>query len=80
MSALPHLHDSDPDMGQRAVKMDGSTFSLSYPHFDEDDFEYTREIFADDNIMPLSAFRLTWQDVNGWEYIYDAKKSMPFFC
>jgi hypothetical protein len=76
MSALPYLHDSDPDMGQRAIEIDGSTFPLSYLHFDEDDFGDIREMFSDDNLMPSSAFRLTWQDVNGWEYIYDTKKSL----
>jgi hypothetical protein len=76
MSALPYLHDSDPDMGQRAIEIDGSTFPLSYLHFDEDDFRDIRGMFSDDNLMPSSAFRLTWQDVNGWEYIYDTKKSL----
>lgn len=82
MSALPYLHDSQPDMGQRAVEICGSTFPLSYLDFDEEQFADQREIFADpDNLILPSAFRLTWQDVNGWEYIYDAEKSIiPPFC
>lgn len=77
MSALPYLHDSRPDMGQRAVEICGSTFSLSYLDFDEDQFAEQREIFADPEVLILpSAFRLTWQDVNGWEYIYDTEKSI----
>jgi hypothetical protein len=71
MSALPYLHDFE----QRAIEIDGSTFPLSYLDLDEDDFTYKRELFSDENIMPPSAFRLTWQDVNGWEYIYDIDKS-----
>ena len=77
ISALPYLHDSRPDMGQRAVEICGSTFPLSYLDFDEDQFAEQREIFADPEILILpSAFRLTWQDVNGWEYIYDTEKSI----
>ena len=77
MSALPYLHDSRPDMGQRAVEICGSTFPLSYLDFDEDQFAEQREIFADpENLILPSAFRLTWQDVNGWEYIYDTEKSI----
>jgi hypothetical protein len=76
MSALPYLHDSHPDMGQRAVEICGSTFPLSYLGFDEEQFGDQREIFADpDNLILPSAFRLTWQNVNGWEYIYDTDKS-----
>jgi hypothetical protein len=76
MSALPYLH-VDSDMGQRAIEIEGSTFPLSYLHFDKDDFADTRELFFDDeNLIPSSAFRLTWQDVNGWEYIYDTKRSL----
>lgn len=70
MSSLPYLHDGD----QRAVEIDGTTFPLSFLHADEYDFTYRREMFADGNLMPPSAFRLTWQDVNGWEYIYDTEK------
>lgn len=70
MSSLPYLHDD----AQRAIEIAGSTFPLSFLHSDEYDFSYRREMFADDNIMPPSAFRLTWQDVNGWEYIYDTEK------
>jgi len=77
ISALPYLHDSQPDMGQRAVEICGSTFPLSYLDFDEEQFGDQREIFADpDNLILPSAFRLTWQNVNGWEYIYDAEKSI----
>jgi hypothetical protein len=76
MSALPYLHDSHPDMGQRAVEICGSTFPLSYLDFDEEQFGDQREIFADpDNLILPSVFRLTWQNVNGWEYIYDTEKS-----
>jgi hypothetical protein len=76
MSALPYLHDSHPDMGQRAVQICGSTFPLSYLDFDEEQFGDQREIYADpDNLMLPSAIRLTWQNVNGWEYIYDTEKS-----
>jgi hypothetical protein len=78
MSALPYLHVK-PDMGQRAIEIAGSTFPLSYLHYDEDDFRDIRELFFDDeNLTPSSAFRLTWQDVNGWEYIYDTKQSLLF--
>ena len=64
MSALPYLHDSHPDMGQRAVEICGSTFPLSYLGSDEGQFEDQREIFADpDNLILPSAFRLTWQFV-----------------
>lgn len=77
MSALPYLHDSEPDMGQPAVEICGSTFPLSYLDFDEEQFADQREIFADpDNLILSSSFRLTWQDVNGWEYIYDTEKSI----
>jgi hypothetical protein len=80
MSALPYLHDSQPDMGQRAVEICGSTFPLSYLDFDEEQFGDQREIFADsENLILPSAFRLTWQDVNGWEYIYDTEKSIILF-
>jgi hypothetical protein len=76
MSALPYLH-VESDMGQRAIEIAGSTFPLSYLHFDKDDFADNRELFFDDeNLIPPSAFRLTWQDVNGWEYIYDSKQSL----
>ena len=76
MPSLPYLHDSHPDMGQRAVEICGSTFPLSYLDFDEEQFSDQREIFADpENLILPSAFRLTWQDVNGWEYIYDTEKS-----
>jgi hypothetical protein len=76
MSALPYLH-VEPDMGQRAIEILGSTFPLSYLHYDEDDFRDIRELFFDDeNLIPSSAFRLTWHDVNGWEYIYDTKESL----
>lgn len=74
MSALPYLHDSEPDMGQRTIEIVGSTFPLSYLHFDEDNFTYMREMSSDETIMPPSALRLTWQDFNGWEYIYNAEK------
>lgn len=74
MSALPYLHDS----GQKAIEIEGSTFPLSFLHSDEYDFSYRREMFSDDNLMPPSAFRLTWQDVNGWEYIYDTEKRQYF--
>jgi hypothetical protein len=80
MSALPYLH-VEPGMGQRAIEIEGSTFPLSYLHFDEDDFADNRELWHDhENIMPSSAFRLTWQDVNGWEYIYDTKESLLSSC
>lgn len=80
MSALPYLHDSHPDMGQRAVEICGSTFPLSYLDFDKEQFGDQREIFADpENLISPSAFRLTWQDVNGWEYIYDTEKSIILF-
>jgi len=80
MSTLPYLHDSDPDMGQRAVEICGSTFPLSYLNFDEEQLANQREIFADpENLILPSAFRLTWQDVNGREYIYDTEKSIVFF-
>jgi hypothetical protein len=76
MSALPYLH-VERDMGQRAIEITGSTFPLSYLYFDKDDFADTRELFFDDeNLIPSSAFRLTWQNVNGWEYIYDTKRSL----
>jgi hypothetical protein len=76
MAALPYLH-VEPNMGQRAVEIEGSAFPLSYSHFDEEDFTDNRELFFDDeNLIPSSAFRLTWQDVNGWEYIYDTKESL----
>jgi len=78
MSALPYLHDSEPGFGQRTIEIEGSTFPLSYLHYDENDFTYTREMFSDENIMPPSAFRLTWQDVNGWEFIYDTDKSRSY--
>lgn len=74
MSALPYLHDSEPDMGQRTIEIVGSTFPLSYLHYDEDDITYIREMSSDENIMPPSTLRLTWQDVNGWEHIYDAEE------
>jgi hypothetical protein len=81
MSALPYLHDDDSRMGQRAIEIDGSTFPLSYLHFDEDDFRDFRELFFDDeNLIPSSAFRLTWHDVNGCEYIYDTKESLLCSC
>ena len=55
-----------PDMGQRAVEICGSTFPLSYLDFDKEQFGDQREIFADpENLISPSAFRLTWQDVNG---------------
>lgn len=77
MSALPYLHDGHPDMGQRAVEICGSTFPLSHLDFDEEQFADQREIFADpDNLILPSAFRLTWQNVEGWEYIYDTESSI----
>ena len=80
MSALPYLHDSNPDMGQRAVEIRGSTFPLSYLDFDEEQFGDQREIFADpDNLLFPSDFRLTWHNVEGWEYIYDTEKSIISF-
>lgn len=80
MSTLPYLHDSHPDMGQRAVEICGSTFPLSYLDFDEEQFADQREIFADpENLVLPSVFRLTWQEVNGREYIYDTEKSIVFF-
>jgi hypothetical protein len=48
---------------------------MSYLHSGEGDFADSRKMFSHDNIMPPSAFRLTWQDVNGWDYIYDTEKS-----
>lgn len=77
MSALPYLHDSEPDMGRRAVEIESETFPLSYLHLDEeDDFEDLREMACDpENIMPPSDVRITWQLVNGWEYIYNTEKS-----
>lgn len=80
MSALPYVHDSHPDMGQRAVEIRGSTFPLSYLDFDEEQFGDQREIFADpDNLLLPSDFRLTWHNVEGWEYIYDTEKSIISF-
>jgi hypothetical protein len=76
MSALPYLY-AEPDMGQRSTEILCSTFPLSYLHFDEDDFADIRELlFNDENLIPSSAFRLTWHDVNGWDYIYDTKESL----
>jgi hypothetical protein len=77
MSALPYLHDSLPDMDQMTVEIDPHTFPLSYLHLEKDDhFGDLREIAADpENIIPPSHIRLTWQLVNGWEYIYNAEKS-----
>ena len=77
MSALPYLHDSLPDLGQRAIEIEGSTFPLSYLDLEkEDHFGDLRELFADpENVMPPSDIRLTWHDVNGWEYIYNTEKS-----
>lgn len=80
ISALPYLHDSYPDIGQRAVEICGSTFPLSYLDFDEEQFGDQRKMFADpDNLISPAAFRLTWQDVNGWEYIYDTVKGIILF-
>lgn len=80
MSTLPYLHGIHFDMDQRAVEICGSTFPLSYLDFDEEQFEGQREIFANpENLISPSAFRLTWQDVNGWEYIYDTEKSIKLF-
>ena len=77
MSALPYLHDSHPDMSQRAIEICGSTFPLSYLDLDEEQFGDQREIFADpDNLLSPSAFRLTWQNVEGLEYIYDTENGM----
>jgi hypothetical protein len=80
MSALPYLHDSLPDMGERAVEIESETFPLSYLDTEEQDqFEDLREIAADpENIMPPSDIRLTWQLENGWEYIYDTEKRLMF--
>ncbi|OTA35295.1 hypothetical protein BTJ68_04258 [Hortaea werneckii EXF-2000] len=80
MSALPYLHDSEPDMGRKAVEIDIETFSLSYLHLEEDNqFEDLREIAYDqENIMPPSDVRLTWQLVNGWEYIYNTEKRLVY--
>ncbi|RMY13227.1 hypothetical protein D0867_07526 [Hortaea werneckii] len=79
MSALPYLHDSEPEMGRRAVEIESETFPLSYLHLDkEDHFEDLREIACDpENIMPPSDVRITWQLVNGWEYIYNTEKISP---
>lgn len=71
MSALPYIHTEDWD----PFELEGSTFPMSYLHSDEGGFAISREMFSDDNIMPPSALRLTWQDVNGWDYIYDTEKS-----
>jgi hypothetical protein len=77
MSALPYLHDSQPEWGQRAVDFGGSTFPLSYLHFEEDDFDHMREIYdgAEEMLRP-SDFRLMWQNIYGHEYIYDTEKSL----
>jgi hypothetical protein len=75
MSALPYLHTDDWD----PFELEGSTFPMSYLHSGEDDFADSRKMFSHDNIMPPSAFRLTWQDVNGWDYIYDVEKSQSPF-
>jgi hypothetical protein len=81
MSALPYLHDSQPDSGQRAVELSGSTFPLSYLHSDEEDFNSMREIYGDAEEMLLPAdFRLMWQNIYGTEYIYDTEKSMSFLA
>lgn len=67
-------------MGQRAVEIRGSKFPLSYLDFDEEQFGDQRDIFTDpENLIPSSAFRLTRQDVNGWEYIYDTEESITLF-
>ncbi|KAM0698844.1 hypothetical protein Q7P36_000888 [Cladosporium allicinum] len=71
MSALPYIHTEDWD----PFELEGSTFPMSYLHSDEGGFAISREMFSDDNIMPPSALRLTWQDVNGWDCIYDTEKS-----
>ncbi|KAI7183683.1 hypothetical protein KC363_g8114 [Hortaea werneckii] len=80
LSILPYLHDSEPDMGRKAVEIESETFPLSYLHLDkEDHFEELREIAYDsENIMPPSDIRLTWQIVNGWEYIYDTEKRLVY--
>lgn len=78
MSALPYLHDSKPDVGQRAVEMEDETFPLSYQHVQE------KEEFVDlqgiahnpDNLMPPSHVRLTWRLVSIREYIYDTEKGL----
>jgi hypothetical protein len=78
MSALPYLHTDDWD----PFELEGSTFPMSYLHSGEGNFVDSRKMFSHDNIMPPSAFRLTWQDVNGWDYIYDVEESQspfPFF-
>jgi len=63
MSVLPYLHDSQPDWGQRAVNFGGSTFPLSYLHFEEEDFDHMREIYdgAEEMLRP-SDFRFMWQN------------------
>ena len=70
MSVLPYLYHDDWD----PFEFEGSTFPMSYLHSDKGGFAISREMFSNDNIMPPSAFRLTWQDVNGWDYIYDTER------